>query len=226
MISIIMPTYNRAQFLPTRIAEFMVQTHQDWELIIVDDCSTDNTQDVIESFEDDRIHYIRLDKNSGSVTVPRNVGILQAKGDYIYHADDDDIHHPNALKHLYDALQNAPDKYLSYGDRYKTYQGNTTIECKPDWDPTQPQGWGVSTGQFLYRSSVLDKIPLVFCKRGCDYETCKQIRMVSEFIYVPEIIITMNWHGGNRSLDDNTKTNPVDWDYYLPLFKGRNYIII
>lgn len=223
-----MPTYNRCKFLPTRIAEYMTQTYQDWELIIVDDCSTDDTRDTCLDFEDERIKYIRLDKNSGCVTVPRNIGLLSARGEYIYHADDDDVHHPNALKYLYDVLQGpkAQDKYLSYGDRYKIHNGSIVIERKPGWDPTQPQGWGVSTGQFLYRTSVLDKIPLVFCKRGCDYEVCKQIRKVSEFVYVPEIIITMNWHGGNRSLDDKTKTNPVDWDYYLPLFKGRNYIII
>jgi len=89
MISVIMPTYNRARTLKRAIDSVLAQTYSDIELIVVDDCSTDNTKDIVDKYSDERLRYVRLKKNSGAC-VARNVGIEKAKGEYIAFQDSDD----------------------------------------------------------------------------------------------------------------------------------------
>ncbi|WP_278963157.1 glycosyltransferase family 2 protein [Alistipes senegalensis] len=93
MISIVIPTYNAAKFIGFAIESIIRQTYTDWELIVVDDCSTDDTATVVESYrkEDERIKLIRRKTNSGGARKPRYDGILTAKGDFITHIDSDDF---------------------------------------------------------------------------------------------------------------------------------------
>lgn len=94
--SIITATYNRADLLPRAIKSILTQTFKDFELIIIDDGSTDNTKEVIESFNDERITYKRLSQNRGCNSA-RNYGLDLAKGTYITFADSDDVLLANAL---------------------------------------------------------------------------------------------------------------------------------
>ena len=89
IVSVIITTYNRADLLPRAVNSVLAQTFTDFELIIVDDCSPDDTQEVIESFADPRIRSVRHDINSG-ITVSRNTGIQLARGEYVAFLDDDD----------------------------------------------------------------------------------------------------------------------------------------
>ena len=91
-ISIIIPTYNRVDLLPYAINSVKNQSFLDWELIVVDDCSTDNTKQVVSSYmyNDSRIRYAQTDKNSGNPVKPRNLGVQKAKGKYIAFLDSDD----------------------------------------------------------------------------------------------------------------------------------------
>ena len=90
LVSIIMPCYNRATKILGAIQSILNQTYLNWEIIIVDDGSTDNTRLVVNHFLDDiRIHYVKLDKNYG-VSKARNEGIKRSKGDFIAFLDSDD----------------------------------------------------------------------------------------------------------------------------------------
>lgn len=89
MVSIIIPTYNREKEITRAISSILRQTYSKYEIIIVDDGSTDSTQQVIGKIEDSRIRYIKLDQNQG-VAHARNVGIQEAKYDYIAFLDSDD----------------------------------------------------------------------------------------------------------------------------------------
>ncbi|MBC6445400.1 MAG: glycosyltransferase family 2 protein [Alphaproteobacteria bacterium GM202ARS2] len=97
-ISVIMATYNRAQLLPVAIDSILKQTFTNWELIIVDDASTDKTPEVIKTFaeRDPRIRYHRHQRNSG-LAVARNTSVKLAQGTYIALQDDDDISLPQRL---------------------------------------------------------------------------------------------------------------------------------
>lgn len=92
LVSIVMPAYNCAHYIGETIQSVLVQTYEDWELLIVDDRSTDNTKQVVDKFllQDNRIRYIELEKNSG-VAIARNRGIEEAKGNYIAFLDSDDL---------------------------------------------------------------------------------------------------------------------------------------
>ncbi|RLF83553.1 glycosyl transferase, partial [Thermococci archaeon] len=96
-VSVIIPTYNRANLLKRAIASVLNQTFTDFELIVVDDASPDNTPEVVRSINDGRIRYVRLKKNSGG-PVARNTGIRKARGRFIALLDDDDEWLPNRLE--------------------------------------------------------------------------------------------------------------------------------
>lgn len=88
-VSAIIPTYNRAHLVGRAIKSALAQTWQDLELIIVDDGSNDNTESLVNSFDDPRIRYIRHNVNRG-VAAARNTGIKAAKGEYLAFLDSDD----------------------------------------------------------------------------------------------------------------------------------------
>jgi glycosyltransferase involved in cell wall biosynthesis len=92
LVSIITPTYNSAKYISETIQSVQKQTHKNWEMIIVDDCSQDETVEVIQNFmdEDHRIHLLQLNKNSGAAKA-RNFGIEKVTGKYMTFLDADDI---------------------------------------------------------------------------------------------------------------------------------------
>ena len=98
MVSVIMPSYNTANFISESIESVMAQTYTNWELIIVDDFSTDATDDVVKPYLNDfRIIYIKNSKNSGAA-VSRNRALREAKGKWIAFLDSDDLWMPEKLE--------------------------------------------------------------------------------------------------------------------------------
>lgn len=97
LISVVIPTYNRATTLLAAAQSVLRQTYKDLELIIVDDGSTDNTASVVESLQDERVRYISLECNQGACAA-RNRGIKESRGEYIAFQDSDDIWHSNKLE--------------------------------------------------------------------------------------------------------------------------------
>lgn len=98
LVSIIMPSYNTGKFIEQTIKSVLAQTYTNWELILVDDCSTDNTDEVVSMFlSDTRIHYKKNEKNSGAA-VSRNRALREAKGKWIAFLDSDDLWLPEKLE--------------------------------------------------------------------------------------------------------------------------------
>jgi glycosyltransferase involved in cell wall biosynthesis len=99
LVSIIIPTYNTEKFIRTTLQSVQNQTYQNWEMILVDDASTDRTVSVIEEFakNDDRIKLFKLEKNSGN-GFARNIALEKAAGKYIAYLDADDLWFPNKLE--------------------------------------------------------------------------------------------------------------------------------
>lgn len=110
--SIIMPTYNRAAFLPKAIESVLAQKYTDWELIIVDDGSTDNTKEVVSQYGDSRITYIYQENAERSAA--RNNGINHAKGDYICFMDSDEYLYSERLEELSKAIKNNSNRIACY----------------------------------------------------------------------------------------------------------------
>ena len=97
LVSIIMPSYNTAGFIAKSIESVLRQSYSDWELIIVDDCSTDDTDAVVATFTDERIRYFKNECNSGAA-VSRNRALREAKGKWIAFLDSDDLWMPEKLE--------------------------------------------------------------------------------------------------------------------------------
>ena len=97
LVSVIMPSWNTGKFIAESIQSVIDQTYKNWELLIVDDCSTDNTDQVVASFNDDRIRYLKNKKNSGAA-LTRNKAIREARGEWIAFLDSDDLWFPKKLE--------------------------------------------------------------------------------------------------------------------------------
>lgn len=102
-ISIIIPTYNRANLLPIAVQSVIDQTYQNWELVIVDDGSIDNTKEVVSAFNEPRIKYI-YQKNAG-VAAAMNTGFQNASGDYFAWLDSDNYYHRGTFQTVIDAFE-------------------------------------------------------------------------------------------------------------------------
>jgi len=109
LVSVIIPTYNSAKFLKKSIESVLQQTYRKFELIIVDDCSTDNSYEVIKYFIkiDKRIRYFKTTKNSGAASVPKNIGLSKAKGKYVAFLDADDYWALNKLNYQISRIGNC-----------------------------------------------------------------------------------------------------------------------
>lgn len=103
-VSVIIPLYNAEKYIGECLDSVLAQTFQDFEVIVVDDASTDNSRAVVESYVEKfggRLTVTNLKENSGSGAMPRNKGLLLSQGEYIFFLDADDMITPTALEELY-----------------------------------------------------------------------------------------------------------------------------
>lgn len=97
MISVVVPVYNRELTIRRCLDSVLTQTFSDIELIVVDDCSTDKTASIVQSYSDERIIYSKLNSNSGAAAA-RNHGVALSRGDYVAFQDSDDLWYPTKLE--------------------------------------------------------------------------------------------------------------------------------
>lgn len=114
LVSIIMPTYNAAAYIGQSIQSVLNQTYPNWELLIADDASTDETGQIVASFNDARIHYQKLERVGHPAGV-RNAALRRARGAFIAFLDSDDLYYPDTLAKLSAPLLNNPDLISAYG---------------------------------------------------------------------------------------------------------------
>ena len=119
-VSVIIPNYNHSNFLVQRIESVLNQTFQDFEVIIMDDCSTDNSRDIIAQYkEHPKVSQIVLnEENSGSTFKQWEKGVALAKGEYIWLAESDDWCEPSLLWHLAEGINKDPECVMSYCQSY------------------------------------------------------------------------------------------------------------
>lgn len=108
-VSIVIPTYNRVDFLPKAVQSVLNQTYRDWEMIIVDDGSIDNTEEVANGYKESRIRYIAHKYNLG-ISASRNTGIKNSRGEYIAFLDSDDEWFPEKISRQMNIFQKEDSK--------------------------------------------------------------------------------------------------------------------
>lgn len=109
LISIVTPSYNAEKLIGRTIESVQAQSYENWELIVVDDCSKDNTCEVVRGYAalDSRIRLVPLSKNNGAPAAPRNSGVKNAVGEWVALLDADDIWHPRKLELQLKAMEQA-----------------------------------------------------------------------------------------------------------------------
>lgn len=200
-VSIILPTYNRAHLLERSVRSILNQTYEDFELLIVDDGSTDNTRAVVERFADSRIRYIFCKKNGG-VAKARNIGITEARYDYIAFQDSDDEWHLDKLEKQMKVMQEAStDTGLVYCEYH--YNGLNGIEdiCPKREIPLEQKsgnifrqllaGNMIGTPVMLVKRECFDKVGKFNENFPCmeDYELVLRIAREYRIEFIPEILV-------------------------------------
>lgn len=142
VISIVLPTYNRAHIIKSSIACVLQQSFRDFELIVADDCSTDSTERVIMGYDDPRIRYIRSEKNCGAAAT-RNLGASIAKGVYLAFCDSDTLWSPDKLEKQMEYLETHPDVSLVFHSFISIKEDKNILE------PNQDRLSGLSTHIFF-----------------------------------------------------------------------------
>ena len=147
-ISVIVPMYNAERFLRFCITSILEQTFKNFELILIDDCSTDRTLEIAKSFADPRIKILQTEKNLGYPGAVRNVGIDSAIGEYIYFMDHDDVILPNAFETLTDVADKSGADAVTSTSWYVSSDfsnENDMILHKIDLSPPQPVSKNIKT---------------------------------------------------------------------------------
>jgi teichuronic acid biosynthesis glycosyltransferase TuaG len=124
LVSIITPSYNSAKFIKQCIESVIAQTYTNWEMLIVDDYSSDNSLQILKKYNDKRIQLIELDKNVGA-SESRNVAIRKAKGKYIAFLDSDDLWEPQKLEKQISFMETEDIAFS-----FSTYQPMSDDESK------------------------------------------------------------------------------------------------
>lgn len=126
LVSVITPCFNASSTISQTIDSVLKQTYGNWEMLIIDDCSTDESADIIKKYckEDARIKYFKTENSTGSPSIPRNIGIDNAKGQYIAFLDADDLWLPEKLEKQVKFME-SNEYNLSYSFYEKMdWQGN------------------------------------------------------------------------------------------------------
>lgn len=187
LVSIIMPAYNSSKFIGESLESIINQSYKNWEVIIIDDCSTDNTGEVVKKLmkKDKRIKYFRLEKNSGAA-VARNKAIDFATGKFIAFLDSDDIWFPEKLE--------KQIKYMKENDYYFTCTSYSKINEtgnflnqiimareKSNYNDLLKTCPGNST--VIYNAEVLGKFIIPDIRKRNDYVLWLQVIKKAGYLY-------------------------------------------
>ncbi len=210
MISIITPSYNRAHLLPRMIKSVLMQTFSKWELIIMDDGSTDNTREVVEGYGDQRIKYF-FTNNSGAAD-KRNQGVEKSQNEYILFLDSDDEPKPLWLEHLAKKIGVKQNVIVSCGWE-KVDDKNHLIKL------SSPQNLGplfnnitlnYLAGSLLLRRTLFLEVGGFDISLQSGHHTDLLLRLLSVFekykvniINIPESLLKIHSHSGSKIRANN-----------------------
>lgn len=165
-ISVVVPAYQAERYLEICVTSIFAQTFQDFEVILVDDGSTDGTAELCHSLEmqDARIRFLRHTRNKGAAAA-RNTGIMAARGDYIAFVDSDDLILENGLKNIYEAAERHEADVVDTRNYMKTEADNRSILEGQDARISQEAELAALDGESLLPTELRERLPLYFQHR-------------------------------------------------------------
>ena len=189
LVSIIMPSWNTGRFIAESIESVLHQTYQNWELLIVDDCSTDDTDVVVESFKDSRIRYLKNEKNSGAA-LTRNRAIREARGEWIAFLDSDDLWQPEKLEKQV-AFMKEHDYVFTYHDFEKIDEESKPLNVYVSGPAVVTKRKMYNYGYpgcltFMYSAKALGEIQIKDIKKNNDYAILLKLCKKADCYLLPE----------------------------------------
>lgn len=204
-VSVIIPTYNSARYIVEAVESVLAQTFKDFEILVIDDGSTDETEEVMRQYER-VLRYIR--QSNGGVAVARNRGIKEARGKYVGFLDADDTWFEDKLERQIDALRSRIDSRVCYSAFTLA-----DSELKP-LGTVHSKRVGATLEDLLMRGNIVGSICTVLCERSlfettggfderlsqcADWDMWVRLAAHTEFLYLQEPTVTYRQHGSNMS---------------------------
>lgn len=217
LVSIIMPSYNTGHFIAETIKSVLAQSYPNWELLIVDDCSNDNTDDVVKPFlSDPRISYIKNSKNSGAA-VSRNRALQEAKGKWIAFLDSDDLWEPDKLE-----KQIAFMKDNGYHFSYTDYLEIDEASCPNGKWVTGPKRI-TKNGMYnycwmgcltvMYDAETVGPVQIEDIKKNNDYAMWLKVCKKADCYLLDEVLAKYRKRSG--SISNHGYVKLIKWHYKL-----------
>jgi len=224
--SVVIPTFNRAEFLREAIQSVLNQTFENYEVIVVDDHSTDNTKEVAAAFKDKRINYVPNDRGIGGAGT-RNTGIFRARGEWVAFLDDDDVWLPQKLQLQFNKIKEVNDTVgLIYGG-YATYD----FDRKQEISVRVPEKEGWIQQELLYKnyigtySTVVIQSNLLKMVSGLDerfkgmqdMELYVRIAGISKIMFVKEKLAYIRNSNSDRisfNVENKLECSHLFWEKY------------
>lgn len=221
-VSVLVPTYNRSAYLAKALNSILSQTYSDFEIIITDNCSLDDTEAVVASFSDDRIKYLRNEYNVGAVG-NYNKALRVAKGEFIHLFSDDDIMADiDNLAFKVDILERYPNIGLVHStimtiDSNDKIVGGTWVVEDRNWNPIAKQdlllgtqayeilynGWNfITMSTVMIRRSILVSNRIEFnnqLRYLIDWAMWLQISLFADFYYIDKPLVYYRRHNNNET---------------------------
>lgn len=218
LVSIIMPSYNTADYISESIKSVQAQTYTNWELIIVDDCSTDNTDEIVGAFLGDRrIRYLKNERNSGAA-VSRNRALREAKGRWIAFLDSDDLWVPEKLEKQIGFM-----KKNGYSFSYTNYEEIDMAGQKTGVKITGPKKI-TKTGMFnycwpgcltvMYDAEKVGLIQIADIKKNNDYAMWLKVCKKADCYLLDEYLAEYR-KGRKGSVSTHSVKTMIRWHYKL-----------
>lgn len=227
LISIIIPTYNRAKVIIRAIDSVIKQTYQNWELIVVDDGSSDNTKEVIQPWlADKRIHYFFKDKSGASSA--RNLGIDKCLGEYIAFLDSDDEFEKNKLRDQLDGMKLFNNYFSICGslEIYKKRIKKHNKFNKPFFLDTPfflKNKIPISASFFMIKKEINIKFnESLFTANDYDF-LLRYLRDKKSVLYLPKILVKRHKTVDNIRLSVNPKMKIKSMKILLKLYEKNEY---
>lgn len=216
LVSIIMPSFNTEQYISRSIQSVLDQSYQNWELIIVDDCSTDGTVAIIKSFQDHRIRLFLNEKNSGAA-ISRNKALREAQGRWIAFLDSDDLWLPEKLErqvafmeenHYHFSYTEYQEMNENNNDFCRKFSGPKKITKRKMYDYCWP---GCLT--VMYDKNVIGLIQIADIKKNNDYAMWLKAVEKSDCYRLTECLSCYYKH--NHSISSGSKCKLIKYHYMM-----------
>lgn len=236
LVSIIIPTYNRAKFISKALKSVIDQTYKNWEAIIIDNESVDETYKLVNGFNDPRIKYFKI-SNDGVIAKSRNLGIKEAKGDWIAFLDSDDWWTKDKLEVCFSKIdKNTEFIYHAheYVNKSKSFFKKKIIKGRQLKKPilndlligTITKGTQISNSSVIVRKNTLIKIGGLNENKilvgSDDYDTWLRIAQITDqFLYVNKKLSYYLVHDANTSSKDMSIPQRLVVKDFMHLFNNQ-----